>query len=359
MNKRFLFLFLLISSSICAEKRVELVHNFTKDVNNQQIFDHPPFLPLKQGFSREGLGIITTDLSSYANVLKRPTSKGFWPRLKQKIERALHPHIALSGDIAAIVFWNYPPYAKDYDIDRIPKEKLILFMWEPPTVHPYIYRPEVQALFSKIYTWNDDLVDNVRFFKFDYPVLREMLPELVPFEEKKLCTLVIGKHSSKHPQELYSERERTIDFFEEKHSDDFEFYGHGWSASDHKSYRGSIPDKLQVIKHYRFSICYENMRDVRGYITEKIFDSFAAGCVPVYLGASNIAEVIPKGCFIDRRNFNDLEELYLFLNNMEKEEYESYLSQIHTYLNSPDAKRFSQENFVKIFLNSVVQSSEK
>ena len=45
------------------------------------------------------------------------------------------------------------------------------------------------------------------------------------------------------------------------------------------------------------------MRDVLGYITEKIFDSFAAWCVPVYWGASNVTDYIPEGCFIDRRKF--------------------------------------------------------
>lgn len=359
MKKNFLFLFLFLSPVVFAEKSVELVHNFTHDANDQQIFNHYPFSPVKKEFSAQGFSIVSTDLSSYAEALKRPCSKGFWPQLKGKIERALHPHVDLHKDVVAMIFWNFPLFAKSYDIDRIPKEKLILFMWEPPTVHPYIYRKEVQDLFSKIYTWNDDLVDNVRFFKFDYPVLKEMIPDLVPFEDKKLCTLVIGKHSSRHPQELYSEREKAIRFFEEHYSDEFDFYGHGWNPSEFKTYRGAILDKLQVMKQYRFSICYENMRDIRGYITEKIFDSFAAGCVPVYLGASNIAEVIPKECFIDRREFKDLNELYFFLKNMEKEQYENYLTQIRTYLNSEAAKRFSQENFAKIILNSVIQSDKK
>ncbi|WP_226896450.1 glycosyltransferase family 10 domain-containing protein [Poseidonibacter ostreae] len=58
-----------------------------------------------------------------------------------------------------------------------------------------------------------------------------------------------------------------------------------------------------------------------GYITEKIFDSFFAGCVPVYLGADNITEHIPKECFIDKREFDTYEKLYKYLKNMSDEEY--------------------------------------
>ncbi|KAB7887432.1 hypothetical protein GBG19_10625 [Poseidonibacter ostreae] len=68
-------------------------------------------------------------------------------------------------------------------------------------------------------------------------------------------------------------------------------------------------------------MCYENARDIPGYITEKIFDSFFAGCVPVYLGADNITEHIPKECFIDKREFDTYEKLYKYLKNMSDEEY--------------------------------------
>ena len=48
------------------------------------------------------------------------------------------------------------------------------------------------------------------------------------------------------------------------------------------------------MQHYRFYICYENTEGVEDYITEKIFDCFAAGFVPIYWGASNIEKYIPK-----------------------------------------------------------------
>ncbi len=114
--------------------------------------------------------------------------------------------------------------------------------------------------------------------------------------------------------ELYSERIRAIRWFEKNQPSQFDLYGKGWDLTlppnlspfrpvlqplydlvfpHYPSYRGGITSKRAILKHYKFSICYENARDIPGYITEKIFDCFFAGCVPVYLGASNVTDYIP------------------------------------------------------------------
>ena len=78
-------------------------------------------------------------------------------------------------------------------------------------------------------------------------------------------------------------------------------------------YKGKAQNKIETIKHYKFCICYENTQNIKGYITEKIFDCFAAGVVPIYWGASNIEAYIPKTCFIDQREFQEFEEVYQFI----------------------------------------------
>lgn len=34
--------------------------------------------------------------------------------------------------------------------------------------------------------------------------------------------------------------------------------------------------------------------NTRDYVTEKVYDALAAGCVPIYMGAANIASYIPQ-----------------------------------------------------------------
>ncbi len=160
---------------------------------------------------------------------------------------------------------------------------------------------------------------------------------------------------SPYPCELYSEREKVIDFFEQKEEADFEFWGRGWDKERHLSYRWQANDKISVIKNYRFTICYENTSDAPGYITEKIFECFQAGTsVPIYWGAPNVVDYIPKECFIDRRDFVTLEELYQFLKEMPEERYAKYLTHMRHFLSSDAAQQFSSKQLDEAFYRAVV-----
>lgn len=48
-------------------------------------------------------------------------------------------------------------------------------------------------------------------------------------------------------------------------------------------------DKIEYLKQFRFNLCPENS-DNKGYVTEKIFDSIKAGCIPIYWGSENKPE---------------------------------------------------------------------
>lgn len=340
-----------IFSSLLAQERIEVVQNFTSNPTDSSLFDGW-FLPVKQSLKEQGIDIVTTDLEEHSTLLKRDE----WGKYVLKIQRLFGKdikHIAPDKDLRALVFYNMPWFAQQLKLNKLPSDKLIMFMWEPPTVQPQLYKGRVKKLFHKIYTWDDDLVDNKQYFKFYYPVMFPMLEHLPSFEEKKLVTFISANKTSKHPNELYTERENVIKYFETLDSNDFEFYGLGWAPKGYKTYRGEIPNKLDVLKNYRFAFCYENIRDLNGYVTEKIFDCFAAGCVPIYWGASNIDHYIPKTCYIDRRDFCSNEEVYTFIKQMPKETYESYLTHIRQFLQSDQAKLFTMDQFVKTFNEAV------
>lgn len=58
-------------------------------------------------------------------------------------------------------------------------------------------------------------------------------------------------------------------------------------------------NKAECIHQYRFNICPENV-DASYYCTEKIFDAFSAGCIPIYHGSHNdpMPQVINKDAAI-------------------------------------------------------------
>ncbi|MBI3211933.1 MAG: hypothetical protein HYZ47_04535 [Simkania negevensis] len=238
------------------------------------------------------------------------------------------------------LFHDVPYFIPKYKLEEIPLEKKVLILWEPPVVLPGQYKKKTLGRFNTVLTWNDDLVDGKKFFKFHYPSLRPMLSSLPSFFERKLlCMIASNKLFYQGTTELYSERRKVAGFFESQPGL-IDIYGPLWDG--YLNAKGSIPDKAAVLKNYKFAICFENCI-TPGYITEKIFDAFAVGTLPVYWGAPNIEEYIPKNCFIDFREFSGMEELLTFLQNMKQETYQEYLTNIKSYLESKEAKKFSPE----------------
>lgn len=256
-------------------------------------------------------------------------------------------------EILGYLVWNRPVFLKRKILKKIPPEKSVLFIWEPPVIQKDLHSSTFWNRFKRIYTWDDALVDNSRFFKFYYPSLKPMMPNPPPFEQRKLLTFIFSNKESSHPDALYAERDKVVRFFEEKKGSDFEFYGRGWESKRYKNYRGEPEHKLDILKNFRFAICYENMQHIKGYITEKIFDCFEAGTIPIYLGASNIEEHIPSSCFIDRRKFKSEDELYIYIKNIDESAYRSYIQHIEDFLKSEKGKPFTHPYFQKTLQEAI------
>lgn len=258
--------------------------------------------------------------------------------------------LLLEAPIDYVKYFLKRKWKSDYFYKCIKSKKKIrkiLILQEPSTVCPQSYDERLHEYFDSILTWNDDLLKADKYHKFQYPQVPAAKKYKVPFEEKTFAVMIAGNKKSKENNELYSERYETVIFFENQ-SYEFDLYGFGWEKEGLKNYKGKIDKKLDVLSKYRFSICYENMCNVKGYITEKIFDCFFAGVVPVYWGADNITDYVPPETFIDRRKFADMDELCRFLANISLEEYEQYISHINRFLYSDIfVKEFSIDSYIK------------
>lgn len=245
-----------------------------------------------------------------------------------------------------------------------------VILQEPETIIPRNWNISLHRQFDLILTWNDALVDDKKYFKFNYG---GVLPSAIPKDlskKEKLCAVIAGNQKSDHPHSLYSKRVEAIRWFEANHPGDFDLYGRGWDeylfhgpriwralnrlkflkkmfAPVFPSYKGQAASKIDVLLKYRFSVCYENSGAMPGYISEKIFDSFAAGCVPVYWGAPNIKDHIPPDCFLDKRDFTSYEALYERMKTMNDTEYLSRLAAIESFFGSEKGAKFSAECFAE------------
>lgn len=160
--------------------------------------------------------------------------------------------------------------------------------------------------------------------------------------------------------QLHDKRLELIDFFGRNESIDL--YGSGWTNLQNLPNKwkklesiitklNPVPcnNKNEVISEYKFVLCFENM-SYPGYVTEKIIDCLKAGVIPIYMGAPDITDFVPKSCFIDLREFDDYAKLLNFLQNLSPEVAEKMLESGFCFLQSEQGTRFTYENFAKNIL---------
>lgn len=243
-------------------------------------------------------------------------------------------------------------------IDAGLRHRIVLFLWEPTVVVAGNFNTTLHERFPIIATWHDGYINKARYHKICYPQPKRLgSVEVRSYSQKKLLVNISGNKSSTHSRELYSQRRATIRHFEQAQPTMFDLYGVGWERRSwgdrfrrrraYTSYRGRVENKWQVYPFYRFGVCYENMRDEPGYVTEKIFDCMRANCVPIYWGASNVAAYIAADAFIDRTMFGSNSELERFLVDMPEAEYDRLLEAGRDYLSSSMYQQFSEDAFVE------------
>ncbi|MDD5570025.1 MAG: glycosyltransferase family 10 [Bacteroidales bacterium] len=252
------------------------------------------------------------------------------------------------------------PFINIYEeaIKKKLQHKLVLIITEPPTINADNYNTKLHKHFRYVFTWNDILADNKKYIKF-YPPVTKIFPEVeqITFEEKKLLVNISANKSSEHPRELYNQRKESILYFEKNHPDDFDLFGVGWNKNKNdilfKSYKGTIENKWDVMPKYKFSLCYENIYDEYGYITEKMFDALRCNTVPVYWGAANVTDYVPESVFIDRRKFKSNEELARHIIEIDEVTYNIYISEAKKFLKSEKFRLFLSDNYVNTILNKL------
>lgn len=252
------------------------------------------------------------------------------------------------------------------------------FIFEPPVVAPKLYKniKNISKYFKRVFIHNtgselSKYLNNVpNAEKFYWPQTEgNVIENLWNNRNRKFLTLI---SANKKPQyydgELYSERIKAVKFF--SRFDEIDLYGFGWDKyifywpylvnrkSIIKSYRGSVKSKYETLNQYDFAICFENMI-LSGYITEKIFDCFFVGTIPIYLGALDIGKYIPKNCFIDMRDFKNYDELRKYLKSLTTEDIQTYRENAKNYLNSQQYKPFTKEYFAETILKIIQEDIQK
>ncbi len=298
-------------------------------------------------------------------TINRDNCLDFMHKLKEKLislSYEFHTYDMYDEDINVLIIYRIDVNLKYllYALKKNPNIKLIYVQDEPEHICP-IHNPKILSSFpfDIIFSWNDIAVKKYQHFEkmnIVNPIIEINNILTISFTKKKFCCQIISNKMSNSYNELYSERITAIEFFSNK-PQIFDLYGMGWEKSTieevKRTYKGKVNNKRDTMQHYKFSICYENVKDEFGLVTEKIFDCFAAGCVPVYYGTKNITNYIPKDCFIHFRDFSSYDELYNFMVNIDEKKYNKYLENIKLYLQSDKYWEFTSEAYVRNMTNAI------
>ncbi|KAF9572660.1 putative glycoprotein 3-alpha-L-fucosyltransferase [Mortierella alpina] len=81
--------------------------------------------------------------------------------------------------------------------------------------------------------------------------------------------------------------------------------------------RSWVAVKQETLAGYPFVLAAENS-NCMGYVSEKIYDAFAVGAIPIYMGAPDIGKYVPEGSFINVDDFKDYDELIKYVKTVDR-----------------------------------------
>lgn len=321
-----------------------------------------PFLLIRDYFTKRGIAVHTADLlpAEPDDVRKVYVSLGGiadYARLARRPDVTLSAFFAFECPIVEPSLYAALPYVQRY-------VRRVMCFSDAPTLLPYT-RTLIQA---EQFIWPQCL-DGVN----EDAWARTNRGFLTMINANKLPRL--------YRDELYTARLRAVQFF---HGfGEIDLYGKAWNrapmrvgktwvpwtfrrihdavwlakqrrwpdpvyAAVASASKGTVASKAETLGRYTFAICFENMT-LRGWITEKIFDCFAAGCVPVYWGDPQVADRIPRESFIDMRQFEGFPDLRRFLHALTPVQVAGYRHAARAFIESPAFEPFRPSGFLQHF----------
>lgn len=269
------------------------------------------------------------------------------------------------------------------------------FANECPVVEPKMFKalPIIQKRFRRVMSWSDT-ESLLPFTRSPVPVEHFCWPQSFDTIHERLWSkrdrkFLIMMNKNKLPRlyvdELYTARLRAVAFFH-AHGE-IDLYGRNWDVAPRRlgktvtpsvlrrvayrawavkqrlwpdplytaaasANRGPAISKSATLAEYRFCLCFENSV-LKGWMTEKLFDCFFAGTVPIYWGAPDVLAWVPAECFIDMRMFKDFAELRTFLHALTPAEEQRYREAARDYLTSEQFTPFRVGTFVDLVMRII------
>lgn len=305
----------------------------------------------------------------------------------------LHP---LSS--ADVVFFHDLPHARkqvEEAKQSAPNATFILMLFESFLGRAHWFREENHDLFDAVLTYDPKLVDGKRYFHYNLPTGIPEIATPAPYCERRPLVMISTNRMARFAGflgqrlpgwegipglgplfsgwsvpwhtlpvqlsgETYSRRSHLGRVADKYFPGLMDIYGPGWQGEPiswlhklmpHRPYtsaRGALPKrKMDVLRGYKFSIEFENLRADINYMCEKIFDCLYAGVVPIYLGNERVQEHVPPSCFVDARRFKSDFDLLSYVQSCSEGEWQGMISSGQEYIRSSQIRKFLPDAFAE------------
>jgi len=194
-------------------------------------------------------------------------------------------------------------------------------------------RAFLEAHFDHLLTyWEPLLRDNPRatfcphnthHLDWTNPLDRGLLVRRNRGKGRSVC-MVLERRELSGTYEIDGERLTCLDPWRERiatrvaEAADMTVFGRGWEAVQGVKVGGTVGkaadhrSSVEIMSGFTFAVVIENC-DADGYVSEKIYDAFMAGAIPLYLGNNNARVAIPRDMYVDLREHLEPGALQTFL----------------------------------------------
>lgn len=126
------------------------------------------------------------------------------------------------------------------------------------------------------------------------------------------------------------------------------FEGLGVSLATPKAYRGSVKNKLAEMSRYKVALVVENSNE---FLSEKLFDAWFAGCIPVFVGPPVEFYGIPKDLIVgvDEPNLAGIKEAVEIAMAMDRG---LFTRRVKDFLGSTPASKWNSEEALQAILTA-------
>ncbi len=182
-------------------------------------------------------------------------------------------------------------------LDNIPKERIIYLLREPP-LSEIVERNKQNYQEAQKYcgyvSGPDDFAPTPNYMPaiwYHGNSFRE-LNEMPPTQKIETCSWITSgiNRTANHRQRLQ--------FLRSLQASGIKFDLFGRNLPEWAKTRGKIGNKWYAMAPYYYNLAIENYADNNWYVSEKLWDSLLAWCLPIYYGGSAADKLLPPGSFL-------------------------------------------------------------